>query len=97
MPDAWVERRFLMNDTDGDKKPRPHSIEFFVDEEELQTTDSTLTVRQILILAGLDPTTHYLIEIQGNHQVPHKDLGEVLKIHEKQKFLSVFSGPTPVS
>lgn len=83
--------------TAGDKKPRPNPIEFFVDEEKVSTDDPTITVRQILSLAGLDPATHYLIEIRGSNQIPHKDLDEELRVHEKQKFLSVFSGPTPVS
>ena len=80
-----------------DKKPRPNPIAFYVDEETVETTDPTLTVRRILELAGLDPLTHYLIEIRGSNQIPHKEGDEELRVHEKQKFLSVFSGPTPVS
>ena len=74
-----------------------HPIHYFVDAEEQTTTDPTLTVAQILKNAGLDPATHYLIEIRGQHQVPHQDVNEVIHIHEKEKFISVFSGPTPVS
>ncbi len=74
-----------------------HVIHYFVDAEEQTTTDPVLTVRQILERAGLDPGTHYLIEIRGHEQIPHRDLDEKLRLHEKEKFISVFTGPTPLS
>lgn len=80
-----------------EERHNPHVIHYFVDAEEQTTTDPNLTVAQILKNAGLDPATHFLIEIRGQHQVPHQDLNEVIHIHEKEKFISVFSGPTPVS
>lgn len=74
-----------------------HAFHFTVDGEELTTAEHTLTVRQILQLANLDPDTHYLIELKGEHQDPLKDLDQPVHMHEHQKFISVFTGETPVS
>jgi hypothetical protein len=74
-----------------------HVITYFVDNEEQSTTERELTVRQILTNSGNDPATHYLMQLQGNHQVPHRDLDERVKLHEKAKFAAIFTGPTPVS
>jgi len=75
----------------------PHEIEYFVDEEAQTTTDSTLTVSQILSKAGLDPADHFLIELRGDHRLEHRDRNETIRIHPKERFISVFTGPTPVS
>ena len=77
--------------------PHPHVIHFILDNEDEETADKTLTVAQILELGDLDPATHYLVELQGHHQVDHKDVTEVLKIHEGERFISVYRGDTPVS
>lgn len=74
-----------------------HLFHFTVDEEELSTSEHTLKVRQILQLANLDPDTHYLIELKGAHQDPLKDLDQTVHLHENQKFISVYTGETPVS
>jgi hypothetical protein len=76
---------------------KQHVIHFEVDSEPLETTDPILTVGQILDLAGLSRADHYLIEIRGHNQVKHTDLNEELRLHEHEKFVSVFTGPTPVS
>ena len=75
----------------------PHTMQFFVDGEPQFTTEHALTVAQILTLVGLDPVTHFLVELRGNHQVEHRDPAEEIHIHEKQKFITVFTGETPVS
>jgi len=85
------------NQHELDTKPHPHVIHFTLDNEKEETTDATLTVAQVLDLGDLDPTTHYLVELQGHHQVEHKDVTEVLKIHEGEHFISVYRGDTPVS
>jgi hypothetical protein len=74
-----------------------HVIHYTVDGVAQETTEATLTVRQILERAGLDPTNHYLVEVQGSHQVDLKDLNQQVHIHEKEEFISVFTGPTPFS
>lgn len=78
-------------------KRKERFVSYFVDGETLMTADSTLTVEQVLRQAGLDPATHYLIELRGQHQLPHQTLTEVLHIHNQERFVSIFNGPTPVS
>jgi hypothetical protein len=74
-----------------------HAIHYSVDGVSQESTDARLTVREILTRAGLDPANHYLVEIKGAHQVNHTNLDEELHLHEKQEFISVFTGPTPLS
>jgi hypothetical protein len=75
-----------------------HAVTFTVNGESVETTERELTVRQILILATLDPEIHYLVEKRGhNQEIEHRDLSEQIHVHEKQEFLAFFTGPTPVS
>jgi hypothetical protein len=76
----------------------PHEIEFEVDGEPLETTEKTLTANQIMGFAGVDPTSHYLVELKGREQNSYQGRAdEPIHIHEKQKFITVATGPTPVS
>lgn len=76
----------------------PHTITFTVDDEELTTEDRTLTPIEIMTLAGVDPATHYLVEIKGRQQTPYKDNpNEEIKVHPNQKFVTVSIKSTPVS
>jgi hypothetical protein len=74
-----------------------HTITYFVDNEPQKTTDPNLTVGQILKNAGLDPSSHYLIELRGHQQIEYKDINETIRVHENEKFISIFHGPTPLS
>ena len=77
---------------------KPHAIDVYVDGEKLETRQHELTARQILELAGLDPDTHYLVKIQGRHQIPYKeDPNAEIRLHDGIEFISVSTGPTPVS
>jgi hypothetical protein len=74
------------------------TFQYTVDDEPQATTEHVLSARQILQKAGIDPVTHYLVQIEGQHQHSYKDTpDEPIHMHEKMKFVSVFSGPTPVS
>lgn len=76
----------------------PPTFDFTVDDEQFSTSEHTLTPVQILQIAGLDPTTHYLVQITGNHQKSYQDTpDEPIHVHQHMKFISVFNGPTPVS
>lgn len=80
-----------------ERKP-PHVVEILVDGEKIDTREHELTARQVLELAGIDPETHYLVKIQGRHQIPYKeDPNAEIHLHEGIEFISVSTGPTPVS
>ena len=73
-------------------------FDYTVDGETLSTSDLVLTPVQILKNAGLDPSTHYLIEIDGAAQKSFKDDPNVpIHMHEHMKFVSASTGPTTVS
>jgi hypothetical protein len=73
-------------------------IHFEVDDEELETTHRELTPVQIMKLAGINPETDYLVEIEGHHQRSLKDHpNDPVVLHDGSKFVSVSTGPTPTS
>ena len=74
------------------------TFHYTVDGEPQETEAHQLTPNQILTHAGLDPGTHYLVEIKGDTKESFQGKGEVeLHMHEGMVFVSVFTGPTPVS
>lgn len=76
----------------------PHTVTFIVDNEPVTTDDRTLTPVEIMGLAGVDPATHYLVQVQGRHQVSYQDKpNEQIKVHPNEVFVTVSTGPTPVS
>jgi hypothetical protein len=70
---------------------------YLVDTDRQVSTVDHLTVREILVNAGIDPADHYLLELRGKEQIEYKDLDQVLTLHEAEQFISVYHGPTPVS
>lgn len=77
---------------------KPHLIHYTVDGEPQETTSHELTPRQIIKNAGLNPDERYLVEVKGHHQESLKDKMDVpIHMHEHQKFVTVFTGPVPVS
>ncbi len=73
-------------------------ITFTVDGEPVTTAEESLTPNQILGLAGVDPATNYLVQVEGRHQVSYQGHGdEPIRVHENAVFVSVSTGPTPTS
>jgi hypothetical protein len=71
---------------------------YAVDGETQTTTAHELTAAQILSDAGIDAQSHYLVQIEGNHRISYEGKpGEIIHMHEFMKFISVSTGPTPVS
>ena len=76
----------------------PHVIHFEVDDEPLETTEKVLTPAEILALAEVDASNHYLVQVEGRHQESYEGKPDVeIHMHEKMKFITVATGPTPVS
>jgi hypothetical protein len=73
-------------------------FDYTVDGEPQSTSEHTLSPLQILRAAGINPASHYLVELKGDNQVSYeKDPNTSIHIHEHQKFISISNGPTPVS
>ena len=87
----------LATETKPGKKQGP-VFDYTVDDEPQSTSEHTMTPTEILSNAGIDPATHYLVEIVGNTQKSYKDKpNEPIHMHEHMKFLSVATSSTPVS
>ena len=70
------------------------TFDYTIDGEPQQTTAHELTATQILQNAGIDAASHYLVQIDGNHRISYQaDPNEPMHM----KFISVSTGPTPVS
>jgi hypothetical protein len=77
---------------------RPDNITFIVDGEPVSTEERVLTPVQIMELAHVDPVTNYLVRVEGRHQISYKDKpNEKIEVHEDETFVTVSTGPTPVS
>jgi hypothetical protein len=75
-----------------------HTFEITVDGEEFSASSNTMTPDEILVLAGLSPADHYLVQIHGKKQDSFQGKGSVpIHLNEGAKFVSVFTGPTTVS
>lgn len=89
--------------TEGRKEPirknGEHAIfHYTVDDEPQQTSEHSLTPQQILTMAGLSPSIYYLVQIIGHEQKSYKDTPEhQINMHQHMKFVSVYTGETPVS
>ena len=80
-------------------KGRAHEIHFTVDGEPYETTERELTPNEIIRqFAKMDPVTHYLVQIQGNHKESFQGKGDIpIKMHNEMNFQVISTGPTPVS
>ncbi len=75
-----------------------HSVEISIDSEDYTAPEKEMTADDILRLAGIDPSENYLVEKHGREQVSYKDKGStIVKLHEKETFISVPTGDVTVS
>lgn len=74
------------------------SISIKIDGEDYLIEDRLQTPNELLILAGLDPTQHYLVEIKNKKQDSFQGRGdEKVPVQKNDTFVSVFTGATTVS
>jgi hypothetical protein len=86
----------MKKDTEGHGGGQP-PVTFTIDGIEFTTDDRRQSAAELLALAGLDPADHDLARVVGNGQVerPFADEQEI-QIVPGARFVSVFTGPTPV-
>jgi hypothetical protein len=74
------------------------SFEVTVDGETVTTDRHELTAGDVLALAGKDPAGYYLVELKGpRERKEYKDPAESVHLHPGSTFVTVSTGPTPVS
>jgi hypothetical protein len=88
--------------TDAHSEHHDHhhaQIHFKVDGEPYTTLAKELTPNEITKdFAGLSPSTHYLVEIDGHSKVSFQGKGEIsIEMHNGMRFQVISTGPTPVS
>ncbi|MGI0094018.1 MAG: hypothetical protein ACREA8_07940, partial [Nitrosotalea sp.] len=59
-----------------DSKSFMPEFKYTVDGEPQETDQHELTPNEILKKANIDPQKYYLVQIEGQHQVPYKDKGD---------------------
>lgn len=75
-----------------------HTIDISIDGETYAAPAKDLTADDILGLAGIDPSENYLVEKHGREQVSYQGKGsELIKLHERETFISVPTGDVTVS
>lgn len=81
-----------------DARPGHHQeqVTFTVDGERVTVNDPHQTPNEILQAAGVDPANHYLERVDDHHSYQGKG-DEPIRVHDHEKFVSVYSGATPVS
>lgn len=72
-------------------------MKYFVNGEEETTTESELTVREILGHAGFTPETDYTLASENPPHDFDSHYDEPVKIHPNERFQVKFKGPTPTS
>jgi hypothetical protein len=74
------------------------TFSYTVDGEPQETGAHELTPNQILANAGIYASSHYLVQIEDHHRVSYQGMpSELIHMHQHMKFISVSTGPTPVS
>ena len=76
------------------------TFNYVVDDEQQSTAEHQLTALQILQNAGIDPASHYLVQIEGNSNTKksyQKNPNEEIQMHQHMKFVSISMEPTTVS
>lgn len=88
-----------MHEYVGKGHPPVREIHFSVDGEPYETTKRELTPNEIIHdFAGLDPASHYLVQIRGHERISFEGKGDVpIKMHNGLRFQVISTGPTPVS
>lgn len=78
--------------------PPIHPVTIELDGEPLDVPDRDTTPDAVLALAGLSPATHYLVRVNGRHRESLQGKGaEPVRLHEREKFVSLSTQPTPTS
>lgn len=72
-------------------------VVFFIDQEKFTREDGSFTVRELLEMAGEDPSETTLVLRHGNETTEFTDLDQVVEVKNGTHFVVFHNGPTPVS
>jgi hypothetical protein len=96
-----AERKVNMSKSEEEQvhKNEEHPVfNYTVDGETQTTTEHVMTPINIMSKAGVDPNTHYLVQMIGTNKKSYKDNpNEEIHMHNHMTFFTNDIGPTPVS
>lgn len=72
-------------------------IVIHIDKEQYKVTRSEMTVRELLALAGEEPSETTLVLQHGNEQQKYSSLDEVVSLRNGMHFVIYHNTPTTVS
>lgn len=75
---------------------REQLVTVTVDGKPVSSPRST-TAGGLLLAAGLDQASRELVRVEGRTQHPYPDPATRIELHEGEVFITVSTGPTPVS
>src|SRR5690242_16189322 len=76
-----------------------HLVHFKVDGEQYTSADGSMTPDYIMQhFAGKDPSSNYLVRIEGHDKVSYQNIGnDPIEVHNGWRFQVISLGPTTVS
>lgn len=83
-----------MSEDENGRRPE-QSVTVTVDNSPVTSPRDT-TAGAVLQAAGLDPAKRRLVLVQGRHTTEYA-AGDELSLHPNEQFITVATGPTPVS
>ncbi len=75
---------------------KTHEIPIFIDGEKFDVDEAKTTAAALLELVSKSSADWYLVLKEGRHQTEYRG-DAVIDLKPGLKFLTVFTGPTPVS
>jgi hypothetical protein len=82
----------------ADKPDRPHPVTVIFDDDPLPLPDHKTTPNAMLGILGLATATHYVVRLKGRERESFQGRGdEEITVHDKERFVSVSTEPTPTS
>jgi hypothetical protein len=81
--------------TEVEGKHHPHTA-VFIDGERFEVDGAEATASALLNLVSKSSADWYLVHKHGRKQVEYRG-DEVIELKRDERFLTVFTGPTPVS
>lgn len=72
-------------------------VKFMIDGTEFEAEDRKQTAAELLVLAGMDPGDHDLARVRGPGKTENLEDGELVQLTPGARFVSIFTGSTPVA
>jgi hypothetical protein len=84
--------------TSAESANKTHPVTVIFDDDPLPLPDHKTTPDAMLNILGLAAATHYVVRLNGRERESFQGRGEEeITVHDKERFVSVSTEPTPTS